>query len=109
MSKSVDGTRFKTGDRVVVKAQNPPGHIRTPMYLRGKRGVILRDYGAWKNPEQLAYGRDGLPAQVNYWVQFRMDEIWGSKGKTATNDTVAAEIYEHWLEPDTAATGRDRR
>ena len=46
-------TGFKAGDRVAVKAHNPPGHIRTPMYLRGKRGVVLKDYGSWKNPEDM--------------------------------------------------------
>ena len=102
-------TRFKPGDKVVVKAQNPPGHIRTPMYLRGKRGVILRHYGAWKNPEELAYGRDGLPARVNYWVQFPMDEVWAGQGSYAPNDTIAAEIYEHWLEPASAMTEKGRR
>ena len=106
--------RFAAGDKVLVKAQNPPGHIRTPhirtpMYLRGKRGIVLRDYGAWKNPEELAYGRDGLPLRVNYWVQFRMDEVWGGDGKYGPNDTVAAEIYEQWLEPAAANAGKARR
>ena len=109
---------FKAGDHVIVKAQNPTGHIRTPMYLRGKRGVILRDYGAWPNPEELAYGGDGLPKRVNYWVQFRMAEVWGNAGTAGkaanpSSDTIAAEIYEHWLEPDPAssssASGKGRR
>ncbi len=100
--------RFKAGDRVIVKAQNPPGHIRTPMYLRGKHGVVLRDYGRWKNPEDLAYGRDGLPLRVNYWVQFKMDDVWDGNGVYAANDTVTAEIYEHWLEPDISNPGKGR-
>ena len=100
--------RFKAGDRVVVKAQNPPGHVRTPTYLRGKHGVILGNHGAWKNPEELAYGRAGLPLRVNYWVQFRMDDLWQGKGTYAANDTVAVEIYEHWLEPTIAPQGKGR-
>ena len=99
-------TRFKAGDRVIVKAQNPPGHIRTPMYLRGKRGIILRNYGAWKNPEQLAYGKDGLPPRTNYWVQFRMDDVWAGNGAYTPADTIAAEIYEHWLDLDTGQHGK---
>ena len=109
MSATAAAKRFKAGDRVVVKSQNPPGHIRTPMYLRGKRGVILGNHGAWKNPEELAYGRDGRPLRMNYWVQFCMNEIWGGKGDYTAKDTIAAEIYEHWLEPDTATTGKGRR
>ena len=100
--------RFKVGDKVVVKNEYRPGHLRTPAYLRGKHGVILGNFGAWKNPEDLAYGRDGLPLRVNYWVQFRMQDVWVT-GAYAANDTVAAEIYEHWLEPDTTATGKGRR
>lgn len=95
--------RFKAGDHVVVKTGNPPGHIRTPTYLRGKRGVILGDFGTWPNPEQLAYGKPGWPRQTNYWVKFSMDEVWQGKGRYAPADTVTAEIYEHWLEPDQEA------
>ena len=101
--------RFSAGDKVIVKVLNPPGHIRTPMYLRGKRGVVLKDSGAWKNPEELAYGRDGLPLRVNYWVQFGMDEVWSGKGVYAPADTIVAEIYEHWLEPDDMSRAKDRR
>ena len=85
-----------------MRLAHPPGHIRTPTYLRGKRGVILRDFGAWKNPELLAYGSPGLPKQTNYWVQFAMDELWKGAGAYGPADTVVAEIYEHWLEPATA-------
>jgi nitrile hydratase len=79
--------------------------VRTPTYLRGKRGVILRDFGLWPNPEQLAYGKPGWPRKVNYWVQFAMDEVWGGDGTYAEGDTVVAEIYEHWLEPDAGRQG----
>ncbi len=52
--------RFAIGDRVRVKALYPPGHVRTPVYIRGKQGVITAQHGHFPNPEQLAYGRDGL-------------------------------------------------
>jgi nitrile hydratase len=100
--------RFKAGDRVVVRNDWPSGHIRTPGYLRGKTGVVLREFGAWPNPETLAYGQDGLPAKTNYWVQFAMDEVWGGDGAYDRNDTVVAEIYEHWLAP-AKAHGRSGR
>src|SRR5690606_7365444 len=97
--------RFKAGDRVVVREGWPPGHVRTPAYLRGRRGVVLRIFGAFPNPEELAYGKPGLPPRTNYWVQFTMHEIWGGDGQYGPADTIAAEIYEHWLEPDPSATG----
>ena len=83
-------------ERVRVKSMMPPGHVRTPTYLRGKRGVIERALGPFKNPEQLAYG---LPAedQTLYRVRFTMAEVWGDSAECPT-DTVDAEIYDHWLE-----------
>lgn len=95
--------RFKAGDAVLVRHDFPAGHIRTPAYLRGKRGVVVRDFGAWRNPEKLAYGKPGWPLSVNYWVRFDMDEVWAGDGAYAPKDAVIAEIYEHWLEPAPAA------
>ncbi len=83
-------------DRVRVKTMMPPGHVRTPAYLRGKEGVIERTLGRFKNPEQLAYG---LPAEEKplYRVRFTMGEVWGDQAECPT-DTLDAEIYAHWLE-----------
>ena len=50
------------------------------------------------NPEELAYGRDGLPARPLYRVRFRLADVWpGYAGSEA--DCVEVEVYEHWLEP----------
>lgn len=100
--------RFQPGDRVLVREGWPPGHVRTPAYLRGRRGVVLRIFGAFPNPEDLAYGRDGLPPRTNYWVQFAMREVWGEDGVYGPVDTIAAEIYEHWLVPDPSPNGGAR-
>ena len=90
--------RFQPGDRVAIRAAYPPGHIRTPYYIRGKTGVIERLCGGFPNPEELAYGRDGLPAQPLYRVRFRQGEVWPGYAGGA-GDTVDIEIYEHWLDP----------
>ena len=74
----------------------PPGHVRTPFYLRGKTGEIERELGYFKNPEELAYGLNANKQKL-YRVRFSMSEIWGEACETS-NDTVDAEIYEHWLE-----------
>jgi len=92
------GRRFQAGDRVAVKRAYPPGHRRTPYYIRGKKGVIERVCGAFPNPEELAYGFDGLPKRVLYRVRFPQAEVWpGYSGGPA--DVLEVEIYEHWLEP----------
>ncbi len=94
-------SRFRSGDAVTVRAMYPPGHIRTPYYIRGKCGVIERVCGEFANPEELAFGRDGLPRRPLYRVRFRQRDIWPHYGG-AGEDTVDVEIFEHWLEPATA-------
>lgn len=89
---------FLPGDRVRVIRTNPPGHRRTPYYIRGKTGVIERVCGAFPNPEELAYGFDGLPRKNLYRVRFRQTEVWPDY-KGPTDDTVDVDIYEHWLQP----------
>jgi nitrile hydratase len=89
---------FTTGDRVRVRWADPPGHLRTPFYARGKSGVVERYLGDFPNPEELAYGRSGLPRQPLYRVRFRQGEVWPDYAGPAA-DTVDIEIYQHWLEP----------
>lgn len=89
--------RYAPGDRVSVRRAYPPGHVRTPHYIRGKTGVIERICGSFANPEELAYGRYGAHAQTLYRVRFPQAEVWPDyRGPRA--DTVDIEIYEHWLD-----------
>ena len=55
--------RFKAGDRVRVRAAYPPGHIRTPFYIRGHTGEVERLCGSYPNPEELAQMRSTSPTQ----------------------------------------------
>ena len=89
--------RFKPGDRVRVRHAAPLGHVRTPWYIRGHAGEIERLCGAFANPEELAYNRDGLPAQPLYRVRFRQREVWPDYAGP-DRDTIDIEIYQHWLE-----------
>jgi len=93
----VSRPRFAPGDPVKVRRRDPPGHIRTPRYVRGKKGVIERLCGAFGNPEELAYNRAGEPVAL-YRVRFAQAELWpGDRG--SAGDSVDVEIFEHWLEP----------
>ena len=90
--------RFKSGDAVSVRMAHSLGHVRTPHYVKGKRGVIERICGEFRNPEELAYQRDGLPKRSLYRVRFEQTHVWpGYDGEAG--DTVDVEIFEHWLEP----------
>ena len=81
-----------------VRAEDRPGHIRTPFYVRGKSGWVERVYGEFPNPELLAYGRDGLPKRTLYLVGFYQKEIW-DQYRAGAQDKLCVDIYEHWLEP----------
>lgn len=89
--------QFGRGDRVSVRRAFPPGHIRTPHYVRGKSGTVERICGSFANPEELAYGRNGLPVRPLYRIRFLQREVWPDYAGRA-DDTIDIEIYEHWLE-----------
>lgn len=91
-------TVFHPGDRVRVRAAFPPGHLRTPYYIRGKAGVIERVLRPFPNPEERAYGRSGTPAVLLYRVRFLQRDVWPDYAGQP-DDTVDLEIYQHWLEP----------
>ncbi len=88
-------------ERVRVKTWSPPGHIRTPAYLRGKTGEVERALPAFPNPELLAYGLPA-PKVPLFRVRFTMAEVWGPAAENP-DDFVEAEIFAHWLEPADAA------
>lgn len=82
-------------EMVRVSKMMPPGHVRTPAYLRGKTGMIERSLGSFGNPEQLAYRRPADEKQL-FRVRFTMAEVWGDAAENA-DDTLDAEIFAHWL------------
>src|SRR5207302_1240153 len=73
--RRVMNAAFAAGDRVAVRRAYPPAHVRTPYYIRGKTGVVERVLGPFPNPEELAYGREGLPKQPLYRVRFLLTDV----------------------------------
>jgi hypothetical protein len=90
---------FRSGERVRVRRAYPPGHVRTPFYIRGMVGTVERVVGVFPDPEERAFGRPGLPGRRLYRVRFPQREVWAAY-EGATADTVDVEIYEHWLEAE---------
>ena len=85
------------GAPVRVKSLFPPGHVRTPYFLRGRRGRIVQLVGVFGDPEALAYGRRDAQ-QALYRVRFDQTELWPDyRGNKA--DTLIADLYDRWLEP----------
>jgi nitrile hydratase subunit beta len=82
---------------VKVRKAFPPGHIRTPYYIRGHIGEIERVCGAFPNPEELAQMRDGLPPVPLYRVRFVQKDVWPDYTGNP-RDVLEVEIFQHWLE-----------
>jgi len=89
--------RFKPGDRVRVRVDDPPRHIRTPAYIQGKIGRIEAVHGAFRNPELRAHGGSGLPKPFLYLVGFDLNSVW-VPGDAPPQDKLFIDLYEHWLE-----------
>jgi nitrile hydratase len=90
--------RYQPGDTVAVRVDNPGGHFRTPRYIQGLTGRVHKLCGVFPNPESLAYGGDGQPAQPLYRVEFLQNQVWTGYGGPGS-DKIYVDIYEHWLEP----------
>lgn len=87
---------FVAGQRVRIRPAEPMGHCRTPAYVRGATGVVESLLGAFRNPEDLAYGGTGLPASHLYWVRLVVADLFEAYAG-APSDTLLVEVYEHWL------------
>ena len=74
-------TRYAAGDAVRIRADYPPGHMRTPVYLRGKQGVVQRFFGEFDNAETAAYGLKG-PKKGVYKVRFDATHVWPEDRKS---------------------------
>lgn len=89
--------RLAPGEVVRVRAGDPPHHMRTPGYLKGKSGTVTRLVGECGNPETMAYGHDGLPKLALYRVRFTQESLWPDYAG-ARGDTLEVELYANWLE-----------
>ncbi len=78
---------FAVGDRVRVRRMRPPGHNRSPRYLRGVEGVVER--------VQCNDRRPGAGAEPVYLVAFGAADVWGPD---ADRGAVLADLWEGYLE-----------
>ncbi|MEU3445441.1 SH3-like domain-containing protein [Streptomyces griseoincarnatus] len=91
-------TRFVENQRVRIADRDAPGHVRTPVYVRGKEGRIERVLPCFLNPEREAYGVNGGTDVRLYRVRIEQSDLWPDYDGQA-GDVLELEIYEHWLEP----------
>lgn len=87
--------RFKPGESVRARNQNPTGHTRQPRYVRGRVGTIREHYGAHVFPDLSAAGtKEGRHL---YSVRFEASELWGENA--AGKSAVYVDLWEDYLEP----------
>ena len=86
--------RFRPGDRVRVRASDPPGHTRVPRYVRGAVGTIVEPQGAYPLADDRARGQENVPPQPVYTVRFAARDLWGEGDHAVTVD-----LWEAYLAP----------
>lgn len=89
-----DRERFKPGDRVRVKTDYVPGHVRLPAYIRGKAGVVVSESPAYPFPDAHAHGVEAQD-EPTYDVRFRSQDLWGSSADPAL---VHVGVFQSYLE-----------
>jgi nitrile hydratase len=88
--------RFRVGDQVLVKNWQPTTHTRLPGYIRGKKGIVEKDYGVFAFPDTHAHGL-GEKAQHCYSVRFTARELWG---ETASDrDSLRVDVFDDYMDP----------
>ncbi|HUL96652.1 MAG TPA: nitrile hydratase subunit beta [Usitatibacter sp.] len=85
--------RFKVGDRVRVRMDSVPGHMRMPGYIRGKVGVVVGISPAYPFPDAHAHGvvSDDEPT---YDVRFHSEILWPGSAEPAL---VHVGVFESYL------------
>ena len=85
---------FKSGDRVQVRLDYVPGHVRMPGYIRGKAGVVVGASPDYPFPDAHAHG---IAAQdePTYDVRFRSEDLWPNSADAAL---VHVGVFQSYLE-----------
>ncbi len=86
--------RYRSGDRVLVRTTDPPGHTRVPRYVRGATGTIVELQGRYPLADERASGVLHAAPQPVYTVRFAAQDLWGSGDHTITVD-----LWESYLSP----------
>ncbi len=93
-SNLAERERFKPGDRVRVRLDSVPGHMRMPGYIRGKCGVVVAESPAYPFPDAHAHGVDAQD-EPTYDVRFRSDELWPD---SADDALVHVGVFQSYLD-----------
>jgi len=85
---------FKPGDRVRVRSDYVPGHMRMPGYIRGKTGVVVSESPAYPFPDAHAHGVQAED-EPTFDVRFRSEDLWPNSADAAL---VHVAVFQSYLE-----------
>ena len=91
---NVSSDRFLPGDRVRVKTDLVPGHVRMPAYVRGKVGVVVSESPAYPFPDAHAHGI-AAEDEPTFDVRFDAADLWPTAADAAA---VHVGIFRSYLE-----------
>ena len=86
--------QFQAGDRVRVRTDHVPGHVRMPGYIRGKTGVVVSESPAYPFPDAHAHGVEAQD-EPTYDVRFTSEELWPGSAEPAS---IYAAVFQSYLE-----------
>lgn len=90
---------FAVGDKVRVKNEFVPGHVRMPAYIRGKVGEIVSISPLYPFPDAAGHGMQA-PMEPTYDVRFRARDLWPESCDDALNHVG---VFQSYLEKVEAA------
>jgi nitrile hydratase subunit beta len=84
---------FTPGDRVRVKDDHVPGHVRMPGYIRGKTGVVVGASPAYPFPDAHAHGMQAED-EPTFDVRFRSQDLWPDSSDKAL---IHVSVFQSYL------------
>lgn len=95
---SFDPVRWQPGQILRVRPIARPGHSRTPGFIEGKIGRVVRDWGDFPDPEELARGNRSAPWVGVYLLEFDPSELWPQTSLRCEH-RVLVDVFSPHLEP----------
>ena len=86
---------FQSGDRVRVREDSVPGHVRMPGYVRGKVGVVVSESPRYPFPDAHAHGVEAED-EPTFDVRFSSRDLWPDASDDAL---VHVGVFQSYLEP----------
>ncbi len=85
---------FAPGDRVRVRSDHVPGHVRMPGYIRGKSGVVVGESPLYPFPDAHAHSVEAAD-EPTYDVRFNALDLWPDSAEPAL---VHVGVFQSYLE-----------